>query len=746
MNEIVRTPYVGTAQRRVDGALKVTGGAKYAAEFTSPDLAYGYVVSSAVSKGKIKTIDIAAALAVPGIVDVLTHENRPAAPFERESFQDAVAPPGVPFRPLENGHVVYGGQPVALVVGDTFEAARYAASLVAITYDTEAPSTDLEAVRGEAYDPPEKRQGIAPPPKPWGNADKALGKAPIRVEQDYRLAVEHHNPMEMFATTVIWRGEGALTIHDKIQGVTNSRDYVVENFGLKAEDVRVVSPFIGGAFGSGLRPQYQLFIAVLAALKLQRSVRVVLTRDQMFTFSYRPDVLQHIALGADEQGKMLAMRHDAIGGTSTFEDYQEVIVNWAGLLYSCDNVALTYKLAKLDTYTPADMRAPGAVTGVFALEIAMDELACATGIDPIELRLRNYTETDEAEDKPYTSKELRACYSKGAETCGWSRRTPEPRSMREGNDLIGLGMATGVWEAMMMETHARAVLTADGKLEVANATADIGTGTYTILTQIAADTLGLAMSDVTVNLGDTDFPFAPVEGGSWTAASSGNAVRNACLKVCEEAFKLARGMDNSPLANADFDRVMFSDGCVRLAAEPARAVSITDAMRAAGVDRIAFEDKHAPDPAMVKRFSAYTHSAVFAEVRVDEELGVVRLKRLTLAVAAGKILNPKTARSQIIGGAVMGIGAALHEESMLDHTLGRFMNHNFGEYHIPVNADVHEIDVIFVEEHDEANPLGIKGLGEIGIVGTAAAIANAIFHATGKRVRELPITIDKLID
>jgi xanthine dehydrogenase YagR molybdenum-binding subunit len=269
---------------------------------------------------------------------------------------------------------------------------------------------------------------------------------------------------------------------------------------------------------------------------------------------------------------------------------------------------------------------------------------------------------------------------------------------------------------------------------------------YTILTQIAADTLGLTMADVTVNLSDTDLPFAPVEGGSWTAASSGNAIRNACLKVCEEVLRLARGMDNSPLANVDFDRVVFADGCVRLAGEPDRAVSITDAMRAAGVDRIAFEDKHTPDAAMAKKFSAYTHSAIFAEVRVDEELGVVRLKRLTLAIAAGKILNLKTARSQIIGGAVMGMGAALHEESLLDHKLGRFMNHNFGEYHIPVNADVHDIDVIFVEEDDKANPLGIKGLGEIGIVGTAAAIANAIYHATGKRARHLPITIDRLID
>ena len=738
-------PYIGTAQRRVDGALKVTGAAKYSAEFAADDLSYGYIVSGAIAKGEITAIDISAAMAAPGVVDVLTHENRPADPYKRDSFQDAVAPPGVPFRALQDNKIVYSGQPAALVLAESFEEARYAASLVKVTYKGETHETDLRKLAPNAYDPPEKREGVAPPPKPWGHADKAFDKAPIKLREHYHLAAEHHNPMEPFATTVIWQGDGKLLIHDKIQGVTNSQDYVVENFGLKKEDVRLVSPFMGGGFGSGLRPQYQLFLAVLAALKLKRSVRVVMTRDQMFTFSYRPNALQTIALGCDDAGNMLAMRHDAVGITSRFEDYQEVVVNWTGLLYSCDNVALTYKIAKADTYTPSDMRAPGAVTGVFALEIAMDELAYKVGLDPIELRLRNYTELDEEEDKPYTSKELRECYRLGAEKFDWSRRTPQPRSMRDGHDLVGLGMASGVWEAMMMKTSARARLTADGKLEVANAAADIGTGTYTILTQIAADTLGLPMSDVTTKLGDSDFPFAPVEGGSWTAASSGNAVRNACLKVAEEVFKLARGMANSPLANADFEHVIFADGRIQLGDDPSRSVTLADAMRGAGKEAIECEDAAEPDAAMQKTFSSYTHSAIFAEVRVDEDLGIVRVKRLTLAIAAGKILNPKTARSQIIGGAVMGIGSALEEESMLDHNLGRFMNHNFGEYHIPVNADIHDIDVIFVDEEDKANPLGIKGLGEIGIVGTAAAIANAVYHATGKRIRDLPITVDKII-
>jgi xanthine dehydrogenase YagR molybdenum-binding subunit len=438
--------------------------------------------------------------------------------------------------------------------------------------------------------------------------------------------------------------------------------------------------------------------------------------------------------------------HEAVAGTSRFEDFQENVVNWSGLLYHCDNVRLDYRLAQLDTYTPIDMRAPGAPLGIFALESAMDELAHATGVDPVELRLRNYAETDENEGKPFTSKALRACYAQGAERFGWSRRSPAPRSMREGRELVGWGMATGVWEAMMSKTSARATLTADGKLEVATATADIGTGTYTILTQIAAEALGLRMEEVTARLGDSSLPTSPVEGGSWTAASAGSAVQAACHAVRETLFKYARRLDGSPLANVDLDHVAFANGHIVLAADPSRAVSIAEAMRAGGVDRIEVEETTSRGLLTSMRYATYTHSAIFAEVRVDEELGIIRVTRVVNAVAAGRILNPKTARSQVLGGVVWGIGMALEEESMLDHGLGRFMNHNLAEYHVPVNADIRDIDVIFVEEHDDkVSPIGVKGVGEIGIVGTAAAIANAVWHATGVRVRELPITMDKLL-
>ncbi|EWY41023.1 aldehyde oxidase [Skermanella stibiiresistens SB22] len=738
--------YVGTAQRRIDGRLKVTGGAKYAGEFPAPGLTYGYVISAAITHGRIIRIDSSAAEAIPGVIKVFTYQNRPKIASDDKKYQDQTAPPGSPMRPLGDDQIAYSGQPIGLVVAETFELARHAATLVEIDYERRPHKTDLEAERGSSYEPKEKRSGISPPPPPRGDAEGAYDKAPVRFENEYRVAVEHHNPMEPHATTVVWGEDGKLTVYDKTQGVQNSQNYVTGIFGLKKDDVRVISPFVGGAFGSGLRPQYQLFLAVMAAMELKRSVRVVLTRDQMFTFTHRPDTIQTLALGASKDGKLQAIKHDAVAGTSTFEDYQEVVVNWSGLIYDCPNAKLTYELAKLNTYTPGDMRAPGATLGVYALEAAMDELAYATGVDPLELRLKNYAEKDENEGKPFSSKELRACYAQGAERFGWSKRNPEPRSMREGRELIGWGMATGAWEAQMMETSARAVLKTDGTLEVATATADIGTGTYTIMAQLAADALGVPIESVTVKIGDSTLPKSPVEGGSWAAASAGTAVQAACHTVRETLFNHARKMEGSPLANFGIDRVVFENGRIAVEGDPSRFVTLTDALAASGEAEISAEETTAPDPKTKEKYSGYTHSAVFAEVRIDEDLGVIRVTRIVDAVAAGRILNPKTARSQILGGVVFGVGMALHEESLMDKEIGRFMNHNIAEYHIPANADIREIDVIFVDEHDDkASPIGVKGLGEIGIVGTAAAIANAVFHATGRRIRHLPITIDKVM-
>jgi xanthine dehydrogenase YagR molybdenum-binding subunit len=464
----------------------------------------------------------------------------------------------------------------------------------------------------------------------------------------------------------------------------------------------------------------------------------------MFTLGYRSAVAHELALGAARDGGLASLRHDVVVMTSQFEDFQRDIVHWSSLLYRCANSELGQRLVKLDQNTPCDMRGPGGTEGMYAIECAMDELAYAGNVDPLELRLINYSDQDQLEDKRYSSKELRECYRRAAEKFGWSNRKAQPRSMRDGNELVGWGMATGIWEAMQMKASARAVLTANGSVEIASATADMGPGTYTMMTQLAAEMLGLPLENVTAKLGDSALPHAPVEGGSFTTSSVGCAIHAACRAVQKELLAFAQKMPSSPLRGVKLDDVVFVEGKIRHRQGDRREVSIADAMRAGGADRL---EKQADAEANENsKLAHYAHSAVFAEVKVDEQLGVIRVTRVVSAVAAGRILNPKLAGSQILGAVVGGIGMALQEETVTDHRFGRFMNHNLAEYHVPVNADVHAIDVIFVEERDdEINPLGVKGVGEIGIVGTAAAVANAVYHATGKRVRDLPITLDKLM-
>jgi xanthine dehydrogenase YagR molybdenum-binding subunit len=519
--------------------------------------------------------------------------------------------------------------------------------------------------------------------------------------------------------------------------------YLCGVFEKKADDVRVISPYVGGAFGSGLRPQYQVVLAVLGALALKRSVRLVLTRRQMYGLGYRPATIERLALGASADGTLDSLTHEAISVTSEFEDFARNDTGWAALLYKSANAKYIHRLVRLDLPTSCDMRAPGAATGVYALECAMDELAIALKLDPVELRLRCYSDRDQNQDVPYTSKQLRECYRQGAAAFGWDQRRPEPRSMRDGSELVGWGMATGVWEALQVSAAARIVLTANGHAEVSCAASDIGTGTYTILSQVAADTLGLPIENITTKLGDSTLPQAPVEGGSWMAASASHAVARAAEEIRQELLALAKTMTGSPLADAKPEEVILADGKIINKQDESRAVSIADAMRNSGTDRIEKESTNIfPED---RSHARNTHSAVFAEVKVDEQLGVIRVTRVTSAIAAGRILNAKTGHSQIMGGVVWGIGMALHEQTVYDHRFGRIMNANIAEYHVPVNADVYDINVIFVDEPDAiVNPMGIKGLGEIGLVGVAAAVANAVYHATGKRVRDLPITLDKL--
>ncbi|HEY2021522.1 xanthine dehydrogenase family protein molybdopterin-binding subunit [Paraburkholderia sp.] len=739
------TPATGVPHSRVDGRLKVTGAARYAADFAADDLVYGCVVSSTIAAGRIVSIDTSVAQALAGVLLVLTHRNRPDLPADDDAFKDMVAPGGVPLRPLWDERVWYSGQPVALVVAQSLELARHAASLVKVRYEAAPHQTDIDAALQDAVPPSTEKGGFDPPPPARGDAASALAGAAARVDAFYSTPAEYHNPIEMHGCTVVPDAQGRLTVYEKTQGVVNTKGYLTRVFGLADDELQVISPFVGGAFGSGLRPQYHLALAVMAARELRRPVRVTLTRQQMFTFAHRPQSVQRVALGAAADGRLQAVIHQAVSETSRYEDYCDVMVNWAGQLYRCENVSMGYKVAKLDVPTPADMRAPGAAQGLFPLEVAMDELAAALRMDPLELRLINYAERDANKNLPFSSKALRACYREGAARFGWSKRPLEPRARREGHEWIGWGMATGIWDAMQNEAAARAVLTRDGRVKVSSSTADIGTGTYTAMTQIAADALGMPIGEVSFELGDTRLPKAPIEGGSWTVSSVGSAVDAVCARLRNRLVELAREHGGVRFANTRREDVRRDGDRLVCGPHSDDSIAIATLLERAGLTELEEQVSVKPHEKQ-QAYSMGTHSAVFVEVRVDAAFGTVRVTRVVSAIAAGRIINPKTAGNQIAGGVVWGIGMALHEQGQWDHALGRQMNHNLAEYHVPVNADIHAIDVLFVDEPDDiVNPLGVKGVGEIGVVGVAAAVSNAIWHATGKRIRDLPITPDTLL-
>ena len=609
---LIENIHVGRPTSRVEGRLKATGQARYAAEYQADDLLYGYILGSTIAAGRIVSMDQGAARRLAGVVEIFTHENRGKAAWLDRNWRDEVAPPGHPFRPLHSDRILFDGQPVALVVAETFEAARDAASLIAVVYEAAPHCTELERKRSEAYVPPKKRSGIPPPPDPRGNAEQAFADAPVKISRDYRVNAEHHNAMEMFGTTCIYEGDEKLTIYDKTQGSQNAHGYVTSVFGLKSDDVRLINHYVGGAFGSALRPQQQLFFAVMASLELQRSVRVTITRAQMFHIGYRPDNYQTVSLAADRNGLLQSIMHDAVAATSQYEDYQEAVVNWSGMMYHCDNVKLTYQLAKLDTATPCDMRAPGAAIGVTALECALDELSYELGIDPLEMRRINFATRDENTGKEFTSKALMECYRRGAAAFGWDLRKPQPRSMKEGREQIGWGVSTGMWDAFLMKAQASATLKDDGTLEVATAASDIGTGTWTILTQIGAEAFGLPLLDVRARIGESTLPTSPVEGGSWTAASNGSAVQAACDALKQSLFRLAQQMANSPLADARFDEIDVNERRIFRKDDPHRGLAISEIMHAASLSELTEQGRVSPSMLQMMKYISYTHSAVFA--------------------------------------------------------------------------------------------------------------------------------------
>lgn len=725
--------YLGKGTTRVDGVAKVTGKAKYTAEFQVPHAAYGFVVLSTVAKGRITAIDTREAEQAAGVVRVFTHLNAgrlgkaPAADAEPQWAW-----------PLQSDRVFFNGQPIALVVAESYEQARHAARLVKASYQIEAHTTALEAVLDKA-----KPSSDNTPPR--GDPDKALQAAAVKVNAEYHIPINHHNPIEPHAAIALWEGD-KLTVFDKTQEVYGVQKHLAEGLGVPAENIRVVSPFVGGAFGSSLKPNYYPSLTAMAARELKRPVKLVLTRAQMFTaHGYRPQTIQKVRLGADAHGKLQAMVQEAFHNTSSFETFSDNTTGFLKQVYACENLNMPLKVAATDLATPTWMRAPGAVSGMFALESAMDELAYALKMDPMELRLVNYAEVDPESGKPFSSKALRECYRLGAEKFGWKNRKPEPRSMRDGKLLVGWGMASSVWGAMQMPASAKITFRPDGTATVSSATSDIGPGTYTVMTMIAAEFLGLQLDEVSFELGDTRQPKAPAQGGSWTTSSVGSAVRGAALAITAKLLALAQRDANSPLQGASADDVEMLDGRLQRKSDTACGVDIAGLMRSTGTDEITEVYQSTPSPERDK-YASLAHGAQFVEVKVDPDLGTVQVTRVIEITACGKILNPLASHSQEIGGVVWGIGMALEEGTEVDHRTGRFMNANLQHYHVPVNADIHAIETVFVEEDDTiVNPLGVKGMGELGMVGIPAAIANAVYHATGKRIRSLPITPDKLL-
>jgi xanthine dehydrogenase YagR molybdenum-binding subunit len=730
---------IGEPLSRVDGRAKVTGGARYSAEFYVPNLVHAVMVLSTIPSGSIAAIDTSEARHQQGVLAVLTHEN---APRVAQHTGAGGGPTDRNLTILQDAFVRYDRQPVAVVVADTFERATDAAALVKIRYTRDRAVTAFRDA--DSYTPNNVHQ--EPSVVVRGTPEAALAAAPVRIDYVYSTPVEHHNPMEPHASVAEWNGE-MLTIHDATQGVFGTRKRLAQIFGLPLSSVRVICPFVGGGFGSKGSVWPHAALAAMAAKAVGRPVKLVVTRPQMFgSVGYRPRTVQRVALGATHGGKLLSTIHTATTQTSVFDEFVEPSTVLTKMLYDVPNLRVAQTLVRLNASTPTFMRAPGESSGSFALESAMDELAYAVGLDPLDLRLRNYAERDPGLGVPFSSKSLRECYRVAAERFGWASRSPQPRSMRAGDMLVGYGMATATYPTNSSKASALVRIAADGSALAQAGTQDLGTGAYTIFTQVAAEGLGMPVARVRFELGDTNLPMTPVSGGSQTTASVGPAVYAAARDARRKTLAFASADPNSPLYGAAESNVTVHGGRFALRSDPARGETYAQILARHPSGEIEGRAANTPDAAEKKAYSMHAFGAQFAEVHVDPELGTVRVVRMTSAFAAGRIVNRKTAHSQYIGGMVWSIGMALHEVTRTDPRNGRIMSANLAEYLVPVNADVPNLEAILVDEEDPyVNSLGVKGIGEIGIVGGAAAIANAVYHATGKRIRDLPIQPDKLV-
>ena len=732
---------IGQPLTRREGVLKVKGEARYAADNHLPGMLYAVLAVSSIARGRVTFLDVAAAKRHPGVVEVMTPANRPSLAED----PDAKTNPFM-FRLelLQNDEVRYANQSIAVVIAETLEAATEGAALLSPRYEVLPARIGLDS--NESFVPP--AVGIGNPAEvQHGDVEAGLAIASRRIEATYETPPQYHNPMEPHAIVVAWDGD-TLSIDTPSQGMAMAQGRIAGLFGISPANIHIRSPYLGGGFGcKGLLSGPQI-LGILAARLVGKPVKLVLRRDQMYgPVGHRAPTRQTMRIGADSEGLLTAIDHHAKISTSSFDDFFEPAAGASHTLYASPAIATTHEAVRVDTGTPLFMRAPGEATGSIVLESAIDEMAHACGMDPLVFRLKNYADVEPISGKPFSSKALRECYAQGAERFGWSRRKLAPRAMRdEAGMLVGWGMGTATFPALMFQGQARAVVRRDGSGVMETGAHDMGQGAWTALAQIAADGLGLGLDQVEFRSGTSDLPDAGIAGGSAHTATVGMAIHNAGAAVIAKLADLATGDERSPLFGAGNAGVIARDGRLFRRDDETRSESYADILGRAGLGEIEARGSGAIDPVAQSNYAMHAHGAVFAEVKVDPDLGQIRVTRMVGAFAAGRVINPRMVRSQLFGGMIWGMSFALHEEAVTDHRSGRILNANLAEYHVPVNADVPSLDVITVDEHDpHVNALGIKGVGEIGITGSAGAVANAVWHATGVRVRRFPIRIEELV-
>ncbi|HEY0368197.1 MAG TPA: xanthine dehydrogenase family protein molybdopterin-binding subunit [Chthoniobacterales bacterium] len=746
---MAETNILGPARNRVDGRLKVTGGAKYAVEFEVPNVAYAWPIESNIAKGKILSMDTSAADKLPGVLKILTPFNAPK-PKEAKAKEERNSGHGIrneQRNPLSDAKVYYAGQYIGLVVAQTLEQARYASTLVRTTYAPEAPTLTMEAARDAAKKPKtNKKENVQ---VETGDVSKPLKDSGlVRVEATYITPTETHNPIEMSGTIAVWEGDNKLTLFDATQFVKGVQSVMSRSAEIDLENVRVISPFVGGAFGCKGAVWPHVFLAAMAAKATGVPVKFHIPRKSMFTSTgHRTPTRQTLSLAAARDGKLQAVQHVSETLTSPVGQYTESCgARSSAMMYASPNIRVEEVVYPLNVSTPTFMRAPGECPGTYALECAMDELAYALKMDPVQLRMVNHADDHPTKKVPFSAKFLKDCYSLGAERFGWAQRNPQPGSMRDGDLLVGWGMSTATYPAHKMAAAAKIELRADGSALVQSATHDLGTGAYTAFTQASSELIGVPFEKVKFELGNSDLPFGPVAGGSNSTATVSTAIHEAAQLLHQQLAQLAVKDSQSPLFNANASDIkMIAPGRIGLTSDSSKSDSYTDILRRAGRDSITVQNEMKETPEN-KKTVFQSFGAHFCEVKIDPLLPRVQVTRWTAVMNCGRVVTFKPARSQILGGVVMGIGMALTESTEFDPKTGLPVTRNLADYHVPTNADIPEIDVQFVGEPDFAfSPLGARGMGEIGITGVAAAVANAVFHATGKRVRDLPITPDKLM-